>query len=130
MATVRTQVLDVLAPGTPLDDDQIARRLGIIRQQVNQACRRLEREGLLIREPGTQGKIVNRISSKAREPSEPNVRSGAFSDWFWEGNVQDAIKSHLTKEGWTIREESDTASQERGVDLVAVLDDRVLALEV
>ena len=130
MSTLSSRILELLDREMALDDDQLAGRLGIVRQQVNQTCRRLEREGLLIRERGAQGKIVNRLSSKHRESSGPIPPSSTFSDWFWEGNVQEAIKSYLTQQGWTIKEESDTASQQRGVDLVAVLDDRVLAVEV
>jgi len=33
----------------PLDDDEIAQRTGIVRQNVNQICRRLEAEGLVRR---------------------------------------------------------------------------------
>ena len=54
-----------------LDDDQIAERTGISpRQSVNQACRALERAGMVRRRPGPDGKIVNEwLSEQAREPS-------------------------------------------------------------
>ncbi len=44
-----------------LDDDELAKRIGIIRQSVNQECRLLEMKGVLIREQGPRGKIVNRL---------------------------------------------------------------------
>jgi hypothetical protein len=44
----------------PLDDDQLAARMGISpRQTVNQVCRALERAGMVRRRPGPDGKIVN-----------------------------------------------------------------------
>jgi hypothetical protein len=44
----------------PLDDDQVAARAGISpRQTVNQICRDLERDGVLRRRAGPDGKIVN-----------------------------------------------------------------------
>jgi DNA-binding GntR family transcriptional regulator len=59
--TVATRVLDELRRcSVPLDDDQLAKRLGISqRQQINQVCRRLEAEGHLRRYVGADGKIVN-----------------------------------------------------------------------
>ena len=51
-------------------------------------------------------------------------------DWFWEGSVQASIARFLLTQGWSIRRQADTASRERGVDLIATRDDRVLAIEV
>jgi len=62
-------IINLLAQQPGLDDDQLARQLGIEpRQTVNQLCRRLEAQGLLVRERGPAGKIVNRLagSSNAR----------------------------------------------------------------
>ncbi|MEU4779385.1 hypothetical protein [Micromonospora sp. NPDC023633] len=44
----------------PLDDDELARRLGVQpRQTINQVCRRLEENGRIRRYVGPRGKIVN-----------------------------------------------------------------------
>lgn len=54
------RILDLLANRSALDDDEISTTLNIKpRQQVNQICRRLERDGLVRREHGLRGKIVN-----------------------------------------------------------------------
>ena len=51
-------IINLLAQQPGLDDDQLARQLGIEpRQTVNQLCRRLEVQGLLVRERGPAGKI-------------------------------------------------------------------------
>ena len=48
---------------TDLDDDQLANRIGISRQTVNQVCRALARKGVVIREHGgPKGKLINRFS--------------------------------------------------------------------
>jgi hypothetical protein len=54
----------------PLDDDQLAARTGISpRQTVNQACRALERAGMVRRRPGPDGKIVNEwLGNQDRDP--------------------------------------------------------------
>jgi hypothetical protein len=45
-----------------LDDDQLAKRLGVSpRQAINQVCRKLESEGRLRRYVGADGKIVNEL---------------------------------------------------------------------
>lgn len=61
--THAAQITRLLAERPGLDDDQIARQLGIEpRQTVNQVCRRLEAQGLLVRERGPEGKMVNRLA--------------------------------------------------------------------
>lgn len=37
-------------------------------------------------------------------------------DWFWEGNVVEAIARFLADEGWTIVGKADPHSKERGVE--------------
>lgn len=65
----RDQIIELLRQAArPLDDDQLAKRAGITpRQTVNQICRSLEREGVLRRYPGAEGKIVNELTGQ-RDP--------------------------------------------------------------
>jgi hypothetical protein len=58
--TVAVRVLDELRrSGIALDDDEVARRLGVSpRQTINQVCRRLESAGRLRRYVGSAGKVV------------------------------------------------------------------------
>jgi hypothetical protein len=59
--TVAVRVLEELRRSQfALDDDELARRLGVSpRQTINQVCRRLQRVGRLHRYVGSSGKIVN-----------------------------------------------------------------------
>ncbi|MEU0546748.1 hypothetical protein [Micromonospora sp. NPDC005979] len=55
-------VQELLRAGKPLDDDELARRLGVQpRQTINQVCRRLEQTRRLRRYGGPSGKIVNEL---------------------------------------------------------------------
>lgn len=58
------------------------------------------------------------------------LRSVSEHDWFWEGAVQDAVVTALTAEGWRVERAMDTASRERGIDILATKDNRTLAVEV
>jgi hypothetical protein len=51
-------------------------------------------------------------------------------DWFWEGNVQARIAAWLVEQGWQDLRVADTASRERGVDILAGKGSRRLAVEV
>lgn len=54
------RILELLGRKSGLDDDEISDSLDIRpRQTVNQECRLLERKGLIRREHGSRGKIVN-----------------------------------------------------------------------
>lgn len=62
------------------------------------------------------------------------TRTGLGDDchlpWYWEGNVQARVARFLIAGGWTIVSAANTATRQRGIDLVAALDDRRLAVEV
>jgi len=51
------------------------------------------------------------------------------ADWYWEGNVVEAIARFLTQDGWAIVGRADTHSKERGVDIQATRHGRTLLLE-
>lgn len=51
-------------------------------------------------------------------------------EWFWEGNVQAAVVSHLAATGWRIRRVANTATSEHGVDIEADRQGERLAIEV
>jgi hypothetical protein len=53
-----------------------------------------------------------------------------ITDWYWEGNVADAIANGLAKQGWTIVSKADTESKARGIDIHAVKEKRSLLVEV
>ena len=58
--TNREKIIDLLQRHPGLDDDELAKKLSIVRQTVNQECRLLESRGILQRDPnGPKGKIVN-----------------------------------------------------------------------
>ncbi len=106
MATLAERIVDKLrVQARALDDDQLAAYLGVIRQAVNQACRRLEREGVVERYVGPDGKIVNRLLGAAA-PSRPlpTNRSAAVirseaSTLITEDEVKTALKAHLEAQG-------------------------------
>lgn len=51
------------------------------------------------------------------------------ADWYWEGNVVNAIARHLEADGWTILSQADTHSRQQGVDLHARRGERELLIE-
>ncbi|MFI5833632.1 hypothetical protein ACIA5A_08130 [Micromonospora sp. NPDC051300] len=61
--TIAERVMqELIRARAPLDDDELARRLGVQpRQTINQACRRLEQDHRLRRYIGVGGKMVNEI---------------------------------------------------------------------
>jgi hypothetical protein len=50
-------------------------------------------------------------------------------DWFWEGNVVEAIARDLERDAWRIVSKANTHSKERGVDLHAERNGRSLLIE-
>lgn len=114
----------------PLDDDQLARRLGASqRQTINQTCRRLETDGVLRRDQGADGKIVNSLVISAPETTSPRPAAAprearplprlSPTALLTEDQVKAAVKCHLEAEGWTVRV---AWGHERGIDISAHRD--------
>lgn len=53
----------------------------------------------------------------------------ATADWFWEGNVVEALVRYLRSEGWVIVSKANTHSKERGVDIHASRGTTTLLVE-
>jgi Holliday junction resolvase-like predicted endonuclease len=51
-------------------------------------------------------------------------------EWFWEGHIQQGLCFHLMSNGWTIVSNADTASKQRGIDIVAQKGGEELLIEV
>lgn len=70
--TNRDRILAVVRiSSAPLDDDQLSERAEVRpRQTVNLLCRQLEREGVLRRYVGVDGKIVNELVAGAASQDE------------------------------------------------------------
>jgi hypothetical protein len=74
----RDQVLELIRQSRePLDDDEIAEAAQMNRIYVNTICRRLAQNGLIVRIPGSRGKLVNAaldrrdLTRAEEEPSNP-----------------------------------------------------------
>lgn len=130
--TIREEILRLLQENPAgLSDSELATRLGVLHQQINQRCRQLALEGHVRREKGF-GTIRNVLVSvpATKSPAAPVTGSKIYDDPRWEGNVQEAIVAHLEAQGWTILSAADTASQARGIDVVAARDGQQLLIEV
>ena len=142
------------------DDELAARLGLAQRQQANQRCRALAAEGLIRRQRvGGKIRNFPLDAGESRggappsggglgvSPSSPNFpgRAGGNSDvderqsatgtagprpWFWEGNVQSAVATHLRKLGFRIERTADTATHEPGKDIVASRSRRSLWVTV
>jgi hypothetical protein len=138
--TIKERILALLAEaGPPLNDDQIATLIGVVRQQVNDRCRQLARSGLIVRGRDSDGKIVNRRAPSSALPLKPPAspatgvvarRADEPSDWFWESHVQARLRDHFVAQGWRVLRESDCLSRERGIDLLLERHGPQLAIEV
>ena len=131
--TVRDDIVRCLRENPEgLSDGELAARLGKLHQHVNQTCRLLAREGHVRRDNSIETIRNVLVSAPAVRPKPvtPPVDGSIYDDQRWEGNVQDAIVAHLQAERWTVVSAADTASQARGIDIVAERDGRRLLVEV
>lgn len=136
MATLGDRILKAIQYA-PLDDDVLARRLGVPqRQSVNQAARRLEAQGLLRRVPGPDGKIVNALLALSTDEPKPATRppSDAASvvrrvppsptptparsagDRITEDEVKEAVRAFLAADGFAVEV---AWGRTPGIDIVA-----------
>ena len=124
--TLKQRILQELTRGQTrgqqeLDDDQLASRLGVVRQAVNQSCRQLHQQGLIQRRTGASGKIVNSLRTETdpvasaaalAEPQPPPTTS----DRITEDDVKHAISKYLEDHGFTV---TVAWGRTRGIDIDA-----------
>jgi hypothetical protein len=120
------------------DDDELANILSLsARQQANSRCRELEKEGLVARRL-VNGKIRNFWTDKAvinvpliiqAQPVDQTTLP-KYEYWFWEGNIQSKVIDYLTALGYIIHSFADTASHQKGIDIVAEKDGKPLWVSV
>ena len=128
------RILDVLRRHPEgLDDDELSQLSGVTpRQQVNMVCRKLEADGIVLRERDySKGKIVNRLTKKEAAgitPTKALARSQGETKGplLTEDDVKKAVCDHLTEDGWTVEV---AWGQKHGIDIKAIMQDRVLAVE-
>ena len=126
--------------GSTWCDDCIKSRTGIsTRQQVNQICRILEQKNVLSRYQGRcvgcgRHKIVSSIFGppgseladsygKTAESTTGTGNSIETAPWYWEGNIQAILVSHLAQKGYKIMSVASTSSRISGKDIEAVAPD-------
>jgi hypothetical protein len=69
----RDQIIGLLGDaGGALDDDEVARRLGINRHYVNTICRKLAADHKISRTPGPSGKVVNALVGEPNRATVPD----------------------------------------------------------
>jgi len=137
--TIKQRIISFLQNNLAgIDDDDLARALNLkSRQQANSRCRALEIEGLVVRRR-VDGKIHNYwtghdivVPPDAR-PVSDNYRTilPKHEYWFWEGNVQATVINALVEQGYLIHFSADTASHQRGIDIVAEVNGKPLWVSV
>lgn len=106
------------AASRPMDDDEIAARMGVARQNVNQICRRLELQGAIQRGLGLTGKIVNSLPGIPPPPRVqiPTQVSRAGPTLISEDDVKRAVRSYLEARGLSVEVDR---SVDRGIEIVA-----------
>jgi hypothetical protein len=78
----RSQVMGIVRRSPqPLDDDQIAAALQMNRVYVNMICRQLAAEGLIVRDHGADGKLVNVPAVASQGTSSAPMTSNAPVQW-------------------------------------------------
>ena len=134
---LRDEVIQVLEGQTEgMTDAQLAERLGKLHQQINQRCRQLATEGLLVRDAAS-GTIINRlvrsdgaVSSQSAPPPSTVRSNPPAHPWPHEVAVQGALVGWLVRENWRIIRVADAEAQEQGTDVIADRDGVRLLVEV
>lgn len=116
MSTLAERILELLESTDGLDDDEIASHLGVVRQRVNQASRALELRGLVRRETGWRGKIVNRRTRAPTPPPRVAPPPSSIHGLITEDEVKQAMKDYLDADGYEV---TVMWGRERGVDIDA-----------
>jgi len=129
MATIQERIIKYLQEHLEgADDDELAVALNLrARQHANMCCRALAAKGIIRRVKLESKKIRNYW--KGAIPPE-TVPPEADERWCWEGNVQASVVRYLVGKGYSIIRVANTGKRERGRDIEARIDSRMLWVTV
>jgi len=116
--TARDRILDYVKQFPGRDDDEVAAALALShRQAANQICRQLAKEGILRRQPGRRGKVVNYLIDGAPIAVPPAPQQSSTADAITEDDVKRALVKMLEPKGWAVEV---AWGKQRGIDVVAI----------
>lgn len=116
--TIKERIMEHLADFPGATDTELEKKLGVVHQSVNQACRALEQKGLLIRRsnPDKNGTIGNYPTGSKLPQTAPTAVAVGNGDPLQEEDIKHILTDKLIAEGWTV----DTAwGHQPGVDIDA-----------
>ena len=123
-ATIMTYITSVMCTNAPIHHANHTDDL--VRVGRGQYRRAVKGEAPDMR-PATAG---SRPTQEPTSTSEFPMHTEPQSEWFWEGNIQAAVVSHLASEHWSILAVADTESRESGADVRAKREGQTLWVEV
>jgi|NGEPerStandDraft_6_1074524.scaffolds.fasta_scaffold90754_1 hypothetical protein len=128
-STLRTHIVSVMCGNAPDHHSTKYRDF----ERVARALYRLTSDRPGAARVATQLVSPPTRTAEPRSTPEPKVSAVAVAhddEWFWEGNVQAAVVSHLAQQGWQIMRVASTSSNEHGVDIEASRDGSRVMIEV
>lgn len=116
VTTLAERILEAIR-FAPLDDDVLAKRLGVPqRQAVNQVARRLAADGRLRRYVGPDGKLVNGLPETQAPAARTTLRAVPAQTRVTEDEVKEAVRAHLAEQGFEV---AVAWGRTRGIDIDA-----------
>ena len=103
--TLKQRIMEHIVSFPGATDTDLEKKLNAVHQAVNQACRALEKDGLLIRRanPEEDGRIGNFPSeAKLPEPA-PAFKVVDTGTPLEEEDIKHILTDRLTAEGWTVK---------------------------
>jgi len=128
-STLRTHIVSVMCGNAPDHHSMKYRDF----ERVARALYRLTPKTLNAEPVNAESARHPARSVNPQPSSDPEVSPVPVAhddEWFWEGNVQAAVVSHLAQQGWQIRRVASTSSSEHGVDIEASRDGSKVMIEV
>lgn len=116
--TLRDQILNYLSTHPGATDTEMEKAFNVVHQQVNYACRMMEREGLLLRQKTDRfiGNYLTGTVPSATTSTTPSAEAKREREPLDEEAIKRVLTDKLAAEGWTV---STAWSHAPGVDIDA-----------
>lgn len=116
--TLRDQILEYLSTHPGATDTEMEKAFNVVHQQVNYACRMMEKEGRLVRQKTDRfiGNYLTGTAPSATASTTPSAEAKKEREPLDEEAIKRVLTDKLTVEGWTV---STAWSHAPGVDIEA-----------
>lgn len=98
---LKEQIMDYIERYPGVSDNDLEKKFNKLHQTINQSCRTLAKEGLVIRKNNPEKHLIGNYPTGIKMPKKNEVITNEHSEELSEEEIKQVLKDYLEEEGWS-----------------------------